>query len=139
MNTKKTQTHNSVCAVCGYRHLASAQRTTTGGASHEICPSCGFESGYSDDVQGITFEQWRATWVSQGLQWFSKGTSKPKDWNPMRDIHSLMRRKRPVISARILAQVEAARNAPAGEVPVVAEPPAEKAAKAPTAKKRKAS
>ncbi len=109
VNTHKTQSNNCVCAVCGYRQLANPQRTTSGGASHEICPACGYESGYSDDVQGITYEQWRATWVTLGLQWFSKGIAKPKDWNPMREIHALLRRKRPVISARILAQVAAAK------------------------------
>jgi hypothetical protein len=111
VNTKKISTiNNQVCAVCGYRHLASPQRSASGGASHEICPSCGFESGHSDDVEGKTFEQWRADWVTKGLAWSSKGMAKPNDWNPMRDLHALLRRKRPVISQRVLAQVAAARG-----------------------------
>ncbi len=90
----KSQGH--LCAVCGYRHLKQPQRTSSGGASHEICPSCGFEPGYTDDDQNITPAQWREQWVAGGCQWFSKGIQRPKSWNPIKELHSLMRRKRPV-------------------------------------------
>lgn len=85
------------CASCGYRNLKLPQRSPSGGASYEICPACGFESGFTDDDQNISFEQWREKWVAEGCRWFSSSISRPKLWNPLKDIHSLMRRKRPVV------------------------------------------
>jgi hypothetical protein len=99
-----TDPKNYVCASCGYRHLERPQRNATGGASHEICPSCGFESGYTDDEQDITFEQWRQQWVAKGLPWSSKGQAKPAGWNPMVDLHALLKRKRPVVPTHIMAK-----------------------------------
>ena len=86
-----------MCAVCGWRCLREPQRSASGGASHEICPSCGFESGYTDDEQGFTIEQWRTSWVKGGLQWSSSGIARPLNWNPVTTLHALLRRKRPVI------------------------------------------
>lgn len=94
------------CAVCGWRHLHAPQRSSSGGASHELCPSCGFESGHSDDDENYTYEQWRERWVASGLPWSSKGTAKPRLWNPMKDLHALKRRKRPVIPAIRLRKAE---------------------------------
>ena len=37
------------CPVCGYRKLREKPRTYDGGGSFEICPSCGFQFGVSDD------------------------------------------------------------------------------------------
>lgn len=93
------KTQHYTCAVCGWRNLHSPQRSSSGGASHEICPACGFESGHSDDEEGFTYEQWRERWVASGLAWSSQGTAKPRLWNPMKDLHALKRRKRPVIPA----------------------------------------
>jgi len=104
----KNQQHT--CAVCGWRQLHAPQRSTSGGASHEICPSCGFESGHSDDDQGITHDQWRERWVASGLPWSSKGTPKPKLWNPMKDLHALKMRKRPVIPPIRLRKAAALAN-----------------------------
>ena len=85
-----------LCAICGYRHLNLPQRTSSGEASLEICPSCGFEPGHTDNNQGINTEQWRERWVANGCQWFSKRQARPKSWNPIKELHSLLRRKRPV-------------------------------------------
>jgi hypothetical protein len=92
------------CACCGYRLLEQPQRNGSGGASHEICPSCGYESGYTDDELEMTFESWREQWVAKGLPWSSRGRSKPEDWNPMVDLHALLKRKRPVVPAHIMAK-----------------------------------
>ena len=75
-------TKKNICAACGYPHLLSPQRSASGGASHEICPACGFEPGYTDDDQDITPDQWRDQWVAGGKKWFSKGTQQPTDWKP---------------------------------------------------------
>jgi len=85
-----------LCAICGYRHLKLPQRTSSGEASREICPSCGFEPGLTDNDQRISTEQWREQWVANGCRWFSKRMARPKSWNPIKELHSLLRRKRPV-------------------------------------------
>jgi len=93
------KTPGNICCACGYRHLKLPQLSASGGASHEICPSCGFEPGFTDDEKGQTFEQWRAQWVAKGMAWFSSGQARPVDWNPVRDLHALLSRKRPVLPA----------------------------------------
>lgn len=87
----------NTCAACGYRHLKLPQRAPSGGASHEICPACGFESGYTDDDQGISYAEWRERWAADGCRWFSTAIKRPDDWNPLKDMQSMLRRKRPVV------------------------------------------
>ena len=40
--------------------------------------------------------QWREKWVADGCQWFSSSKARPKVWNPVKELHSLLKRKRPV-------------------------------------------
>jgi rRNA maturation protein Nop10 len=70
------------CPVCGYPHLQELPRSDGAGGSFEICPSCGFQFGISDDDEGITYEQWRARWIAEGMRWSSVGIPKPAGWNP---------------------------------------------------------
>lgn len=70
------------CAACGYDGLRAPQRSSSGGASHEICPACGFEPGYTDDDQEISPAHWKRQWKKDGSKWFSKGTPQPKSWKP---------------------------------------------------------
>jgi hypothetical protein len=70
------------CPVCGYLGLDSPPHDDVGGASHEICPSCGFQFGYDDDVKGITYDQWRQDWIGRESPWSSRGISSPPGWNP---------------------------------------------------------
>ena len=70
------------CAACGYDGLQAPQRSKSGGASHEICPACGFEPGFTDDEQNISASQWKRQWQKDGRKWFSKGISQPKTWPP---------------------------------------------------------
>lgn len=109
-----------VCAACGWRHLEFPQRSASGGASHEICPACGFESGVTDDDLGFTVEDWRQRWAAAGLQWSSKGKPRPATWNPVAELRSLMRRKRPVIPIIRMRRAALLR----GETPAEAAPPA---------------
>ena len=75
------------CPVCTYPSLWSPPRhPVNGGASNEICPSCGFEFGVTDDDKGFSYKQWRMKWVSDGMPWDLKGlTKRPDDWNPDRE------------------------------------------------------
>ena len=71
------------CPVCGYPGLFErAYSARTGLGSYEICPSCGFEFGVSDDDQGFTHEQWRVRWIAEGMPWWSEARHRPVDWDP---------------------------------------------------------
>ena len=61
-----------ICPVCGYPDLDEPpRRSSTSGGSYEICPSCGFEFGVTDDDRGFTYSAWRARWIARGMPWES--------------------------------------------------------------------
>jgi hypothetical protein len=70
------------CPVCGYPQLQEPPRPAGSGGSYEICPSCGFQFGVSDDDEGYSYQDWRAQWVSKGMPWSSVGMKMPDGWNP---------------------------------------------------------
>ncbi len=72
------------CPVCGYPSLTEPPRSlTSGGGSYEICPSCGFEFGVTDDDRGYTYADWRREWIVQGKPWRSAGIeAPPPGWDP---------------------------------------------------------
>ena len=72
---------NYTCPVCGYPKLKELPRSPTGGGSYEICPSCGFQFGVSDDDLGFTYERWRENWRTGGMKW-SSHQKPPRSWNP---------------------------------------------------------
>ena len=81
--------HHS-CPVCGWPKLHEAPRAKSGGGSYEICPSCGFEFGVSDDDAGHTHASWREAWVKRGMPWSSTSQPAPAGWDPatqIRDRH----------------------------------------------------
>jgi hypothetical protein len=82
---------NYTCPVCGYPELDEKPRTTTGGGSYEICPSCGFQFGVTDDDKGYSYAQWRRRWKANGMQWWSEG-EKPANWNPVAQLAALKKR-----------------------------------------------
>ena len=77
-------------------HLSSLRLPGAYGAStdgvrrrfFEICPSCGFQFGVSDDDRGITYEQWREQWRARGMPW-SSSNPPPKGWDPARQLAEL--------------------------------------------------
>ncbi|MCB1208851.1 MAG: hypothetical protein KDK97_05970 [Verrucomicrobiales bacterium] len=139
------------CPVCSYPKLREAPRGKSGGASFEICPSCGFQFGVSDDDDGISYDEWRQHWVEEGMIWSSKGIPQPKGWKASVPLaEKAATKKAPAKKAAAKeAPVKkvAAKKAPANKA-AVKKAPAQKAAaaKAPTkksaskkaAKKRKA-
>jgi hypothetical protein len=79
------------CPICGYPNLEEPPRSpVTGGGSYEICPSCGFEFGVTDDDQGYSYEAWREKWIAGGMSWASVGQAQPKDWNPRETLRQLL-------------------------------------------------
>ena len=82
-----------VCPCCGYPVLQEPPRSASGGGSYEICPSCGFQFGVSDDDNGYTYTSWREQWKKWGMPWSSKGIAPPNDWNPESQLASLRLKK----------------------------------------------
>lgn len=72
------------CPVCGFNGLKEDPKRF----SEEICPSCGFQFGWSFS-QGYTYESWRKEWISTGMKWFSAGIEQPADWNPIANLDDL--------------------------------------------------
>lgn len=78
-----------ICPVCGFSELKESPRSAAGGGSYEICPSCGFQFGVSDDDLGLTYEKWRNGWVARGMPWSSVGITVPEGWNAREQIRRL--------------------------------------------------
>ena len=76
------------CPVCGYPGLDEPPRTEESGASYEICPSCGFEFGVTDEDRGISYEQWRREWIAGGMRWWSRRRP-PAGWDSQAQLREL--------------------------------------------------
>lgn len=84
-------TSGNMCPACGYDDLIDPPYTDEGGSSYEICPSCGFEYGFTDDNDGYTFETWRQKWIAAGHTWYSRSPMRPAppDWDPLKQLANL--------------------------------------------------
>ncbi|WP_375481772.1 hypothetical protein [uncultured Jatrophihabitans sp.] len=79
------------CPVCGYSNLKEPPRLPGGGGSYEICWSCGFEFGVTDDDNGYSYLQWRERWIASGMSWATEANHpRPKGWDPAAQLASLM-------------------------------------------------
>ena len=79
------------CPVCGFADLTEMPRSAESGGSYEICPSCGFQFGVTDDDRGFTYVQWRERWVGMGMRWDSTGIEPPPaGWNPSEQLRQLL-------------------------------------------------
>jgi len=90
---------NNMCPVCGYPHLNKPAYYAPphmdipfyqGSPSHEICPSCRFQFGFTDMDKGFTFEKWRQDWIEAGMIWDYGRRPPPKDWNPREQVAKVM-------------------------------------------------
>ncbi len=78
------------CPVCGFADLHDPARDSQDLPSFDICSSCGFEFGVTDDDQGYTYEGWRKRWVDSGMLWWSEGIeARPEGWDPRAQLASL--------------------------------------------------
>ena len=82
MGRSRMTTH--VCPVCEFPGLADPPRSAEGGGSYEICPSCGFEFGVTDDDLGYSYEEWKREWILDGCPWRST-RPRPVWWTPSRE------------------------------------------------------
>lgn len=78
------------CPVCGYPALTEPPRSPGSGGSYEICPSCGFEFGVTDDDLGHTYDSWRRKWIDAGMPWASGAEPQPPGWSPVKYLHRVM-------------------------------------------------
>jgi hypothetical protein len=78
------------CPVCGYPGLDEPPRAEGLYPSYEICPSCGFEFGVTDDDRGFSYAGWRQEWVAYGMRWWSRGRRKPAGWDPGAQLRALL-------------------------------------------------
>lgn len=85
-----------VCPVCGFAGLDSAPTDEDGDGNFEICPSCGFQFGVTDDDRGFTYEAWRERWIGLGMRWRAEGIEDPPPgWDPARQLANLLRGNEP--------------------------------------------
>jgi hypothetical protein len=79
------------CPVCGYPALDEpAYSPVTGLGSYEICSSCGYEFGVTDDDRQIGHDEWRRRWVADGMPWRADGiVTPPRNWDPSGQPRSL--------------------------------------------------
>lgn len=83
-------TRHYICPVCGYPALTEPPRNESGG-SYEICYSCGFEFGVTDDDLGFSYEAWRKRWIDRGMPWDGEGIDEPPaGWDPARQLADLV-------------------------------------------------
>ena len=91
-SSKKTtamKLSENTCPVCGFDKLAEPPRNKTGGASFEICTCCGFQFGVTDDDKGLSYNDYREQWISQGMLWSSQSKKAPKGWDPQVQLGSM--------------------------------------------------
>jgi len=84
------------CPVCGFDGMDEPARLAGGGPSYEICASCGFEFGVTDDDEGYSYEAWRERWIAMGTPWWSAELEPPPvGWNPREQLDRLLRGETP--------------------------------------------
>lgn len=80
-----------VCPACGFPDLTEPPRTPGAGGSYEICWSCGFEFGVTDDDLGYTYNAWRQAWIKRGMPWDSSQLRPPPSgWDPEEQVRCLL-------------------------------------------------
>ena len=79
-----------MCPVCGYPDLEEPAYKKDILGSLEICPSCGYQFGYTDDARHITHAQWRQKWIENGMIWDEGRSKPPANWNPQEQLKRVM-------------------------------------------------
>jgi hypothetical protein len=61
--------------------------TDDGGPMFNICPCCGFQSGYHDLDQEIPIEEYRKSWINNGAKWTFP--PEPETWDYKEQLKNL--------------------------------------------------
>jgi len=69
-----------ICPVCGYDKLEGIPYDEYGYPMYEICSCCGFEFGFDDESEGMSFEEYRKKWIEEGFN-FRWKEDKPSLWD----------------------------------------------------------
>jgi len=77
-----------ICPVCGFGGLKEAPYDRQNSPSYEICPCCGFEFGFDEEIGQDAFLAFRRRWIEQGALWFMPKL-KPKNWDLKRQLQNL--------------------------------------------------
>lgn len=82
----------NICPVCGYPDLDEPAYADGYYSSDEICSSCGYQFGWTDDDLGISHEEWRKKWIAEGMIWYDDtehGIKPPVGWNPVAQLRNI--------------------------------------------------
>ncbi|MGI8849196.1 MAG: hypothetical protein ACR2HT_03400 [Pyrinomonadaceae bacterium] len=71
-----------LCPVCGYKKMTHPPN------DYYICPCCGTEFE-ADDFE-VSHSRLRQKWQDNKMQWFSRRTPKPYDYNPELQLRNLL-------------------------------------------------
>lgn len=77
-----------LCLVCGWDQLSEEPYDRDGNPSYEICPCCGFEFGFDDGSNQVTFAEYRKKWLEKGAPWFDPD-ARPAHWNLQEQLGNL--------------------------------------------------
>lgn len=69
------------CPVCGYGELTDLPE------HFSICPSCGTEFGYDDDM--ASHAELRQRWIAGGAKWWDIDESPPPFWSPVAQLRNI--------------------------------------------------
>jgi hypothetical protein len=78
-----------ICKVCEFDKLEMPQYTDDGGPMFNICPCCGFQSGYHDQDQETTIDEYRQSWINKGALWAFP--PEPAVWNYKEQLKNISR------------------------------------------------
>lgn len=78
-----------ICPVCGYNDLSEPAYYEDSEPSYEICLSCDFQYGNTDDDKGFTHEEWRKNWITDGMKWNWGKENPPPNWNPKKQLENI--------------------------------------------------
>ena len=92
------------CPICGFDQLDQPPYDPeTGNESHDICSSCGFEYGYTDDgaasgkypldwTREMIIKDYREQWIESGMKWAfpdDQHNLMPEGWDPVAQLNNI--------------------------------------------------
>ena len=79
--------NKNLCSVCGFDGLKE-KSIDRNNPSYEICPCCGFEFGFDDQLKKENYQSYREKWIKNGAEWFIK-IQKPKNWDLKKQLSNI--------------------------------------------------